>query len=178
VFTDNNINSNGTTASVSIGGNAATVHTFSSGGINNPYVGIASLVVTTGTTANIVVTYSAGSAGGGGFGVYTLTGLSSTTPVATAQHYLDTAVTPDSLSLATSSGGVIIVGTNDYANFSTVAFSGNEGTYTTDLNNGSGGFDTFGFGHSIGTGTNASSTVTSTWAAVNSHSAMVVASWR
>jgi len=73
-----------TLSSVTIGGNAATIHLqqTNTGGSAGPTLAIASLVVATGTTATIVATYSSGEAQATSH-VYTITGLNSTTPVAT-----------------------------------------------------------------------------------------------
>src|SRR5216684_277093 len=109
VFFDINETSTSAPATVTIGGTSATVHIFQTGAANN-VMGICSLLVTSGTTATIAVTYSgAGSQGGGQFGIYNLNRLSSTTPVGTGGAW-NNVVNPLSATLATSSGGIVIVG--------------------------------------------------------------------
>lgn len=91
--------SNRTITSVTIGGNAATVHEqIQSVGLS---AGVASLVVTTGTTATIVVTWS-GALTDTRIVVYTITGLTSTTPHDTGDAAGDT------MALDIPAGGVAI----------------------------------------------------------------------
>lgn len=96
-----------TVSSVTIGGVTATI----ASGTNVPskYPGcIAYLTVTSGTTADIVVTFSGSTFGGCGIQVYTLTSLSSTTPVDSDQSGM--VASPASVTLTTSSQGALIAG--------------------------------------------------------------------
>lgn len=175
VFTDGG-SAASASATVTIGGTSATVHAFANGANNNT-AGIASLLVSSGTTATIVATYNAGaSTDGVNFKVYTIKGLSSTTPVGTGINW-DAAASPLSTTLATSSGGVVIVGANRYAVSTTLVFSGTE-TYTTDHTGSQNAFETEGSGSATGTATNASSAVTATWGGGTNHTAIAAASWR
>lgn len=74
---DDDFGNNVTISSVTIGGNGATVHATTN---SHAVAGVASLVVTSGTTATIVVNVSA-TAQNCVVGVWTITGLTSTTPV-------------------------------------------------------------------------------------------------
>jgi hypothetical protein len=102
-----------TGASVTIGGSPATVNALAIGA-NGPTALIASLLVPSGATADIVVTYAGyDNSNGGVFEVYTLKGLSSTAPVGSGTNY-DVSANPLSTRLATSSGGVVIMGAVQY----------------------------------------------------------------
>lgn len=150
-----------TSATVTIGGNAATVNTITNGPFP-PCIGIASLVVTTGTTATIVVTLNGSGASLAHFEIYTITGLSSTTAVGSNSIW-DSGTDPLSTTLATSSGGVVLaMGIQQTISSSTNTISGTE-TYTQDntpINISGSGFGSV--AHATGTATNASSTVTFT----------------
>jgi hypothetical protein len=173
VFTDG---ATETAPTVTIGGVTATVHAFASGA-NESTTGIASLLVTAGTTATIVVTYATGTVSdGANFKVYTITGLSSTTPVGTGTNWTST-TNPISTTVATSSGGVVIAGAVMFATVTTVSFSGTE-TYTMDHTGSQNAFMTEGSGRATGTASSGSSTVTATWAAGSSHTSIAAVSWR
>jgi hypothetical protein len=167
-------------SSVTIGGVTATVNTQSSGGVGvNVFVGIASLNVPAGATATIVATY-ANSGNIGRFQVYTVNGLSSFTPTGAGNNWkVNTG--PISTTLATTSGGVVIVGGAIGQGAALVStFSGTE-TYTTDSSfDADFGSNSGGVGHATGIATNAASTVSDTFtgdSGVN-HLAIAAVSWR
>jgi hypothetical protein len=167
------------TASVTIGGSAATVDTMANSTFN-PVQGIASLNVPAGTTATIVVTYGA-AGGNGNFQIYTITGLSSFAHVGANSNW-NGGLNPISTTIATSAGGVIITGAtqNITPSGTTTSFSGTE-TYAmdqTDIDVGSIGTGAAGVGRATGTSANASSTVTATWNTGSNHSAISAVSWR
>ena len=96
-----------TVSSVTIGGVSATI--VSATNVSGRYPGcIAYLTVTSGTTADIVVTFSGSTGSGCAIQVYTLTSLSSTTPVDSDQS--GTVASPASVTLTTSSQGALIAG--------------------------------------------------------------------
>jgi hypothetical protein len=92
---------------VTIGGNAATIHVNPGGG--RIPCAIASLLIATGTTADIVITRT-GATGTFSIDVYTLTGYDSATPIATAGSNISTNPT-------TSIGATVTVNANDIAVF-------------------------------------------------------------
>lgn len=96
--------------SVTIGGISASnvAQTFNSAGANYTLMYMWVANVPTGTTANIVVTYSASIDRADGVQVWSAYGLSSTTPVASASS-LSTTVSP--LSLNVSAGGIVVAST-------------------------------------------------------------------
>lgn len=176
VFYDLNQNAS---AMVSIGGVSATINAISN--TPNLTTGIASLVVPTGTTVSIAVTFSS-SAGFGAFDVYTITGLSSTTPVGSGTDNASSSgtATTSGTTLATSSGGVVVVGSQQYGGGSATSdtISGTE-SYNPDHPSfvPSGGFSRNTTASAQATATSASSSVTATWNGA-SYVTMAAASWR
>ncbi len=96
-----------TVSSVSIGGVTATIHTARNSGY---FPAIASAVVPSGTTADIVVGLT-GSSSALWVAVYTIVGLNSTTPLSSGNNGV-AASGSQSVVLTTAAGGVAIAGLN------------------------------------------------------------------
>ena len=105
-----------TLTSVTIGGNTATVHQYEHAGGTFSFAGIASYNLTTGTTANIVLTFS-GACDRCYIQVWSLYGCDST--VATSDKDSDSAGGNDiSISLGANAGGVdLVVYTNEQSGY-------------------------------------------------------------
>jgi hypothetical protein len=162
---------------VTVNGTPLTTNALATGSFE-PMTVIASGVIAAGSSATIITTYTGYSGGGFGvFEIYTITGLSSTTPVGANQHW-DGSANPISTTLATSSGGVIIAASGQAANNSAASFPSSTETFAVDDNPTPIGFYSFGIAHAVGTAANASSTVNASWASSSSHTCVAAVSWR
>lgn len=144
---------------------AMTQHTYS--GNNGATTGIYSLTVPTGTTATIVGTLTGGAFANINFHVFTITGLSSTTPTGTSSNTLTASSV--STNVATTSGGVIIAALSTQSTFTNMA--GSTETFTVDFSS------TRASAHATGVATNASSTVTNN-ASGSASITVSAAAWR
>lgn len=174
IFYDNQNGYSGP-ATATINGVSATVTAEgASGAFSN--IGIAYALVASGVTSvPIAVTYANTPGFGGSFVVYTINGLSSTIAVGSNTAFLHGGSTsPLSTTLATSSGGVVIVGSFDDNSGQSPTYSGTE-TYVRDVTFSPSGTPGAGAAHATGTATNASSTVTSTWTPSGTNNSLISA---
>lgn len=161
-----------TLSSVTIGGNTATVHASSGSGAGQESVGIASLVVPSGTTADIVVTWSAAPSNNG-IMVWIVTGWSSSTPYSSYANADGTSATTKVATLDTIAGGILIVGAghgaNDTCSWSSV-------TEDADFQVNSAAARMSG-GSKTGLTTVSSATETATWSG-SQHNSIAAAVWQ
>ena len=109
-------------SSITIGGVSATIHEQLADSGTSPCQAIASLLVTTGTTATIVVNLS-DSGGHMAIGVYNITGLNSTTPEDSGQDGLTTG-TSVSDTLVVSKDACIIAAGGQYSGNPPISWTG------------------------------------------------------
>lgn len=103
-------------SSITIGGNSATLHVQSNASNGAQGVGIASLVVPSGTSADVVVTWSASSSNTG-LMVFALKGYSNATPYDTDATTNGTAYsTSQTATIDTVNGGVLIAASEHFVN--------------------------------------------------------------
>lgn len=142
-------------SSATIGGNAATVHSSTSRQIT---FGFASLVVTSGTTADIVVNFSANRSSGCAIFVYVAYGLASATVAAVSDSGATATGTSRTISLTPNAGdrliGILFKSTSD-------ASSWTNATKAEDKAIGAGQYTASGY--TFGTAAGAV-TVTASWA--------------
>lgn len=170
----NNTFSNIVNASMTVdsGGGAVAMTQQVLRGQNGASSGIYSLTVPTGTTATIVATQTGGSGWNNPrFHIYTITGLSSTTP--TGANSSGATATSTSTTVATTSGGIIISGSSTQA--ATISnYTGSTETFTSNFGVGS---NSQAAASATGVATNASSTVNVNGASSASIAVTAVA-WR
>jgi hypothetical protein len=111
-----------TISSVTVAGNACRINaqTGADGGSVANAVGIASLVLVSGTTGDIVVTFSSAAPRNCGITVYNVTGLASETEFDFASSTSD----PANMTISVEDGGCIIGVTNDRNTAGTVTWTG------------------------------------------------------
>lgn len=151
------------------------------GGVNSGNTGTAIIYANVpGTSGNIVVNFGSNlNFGGLAFDVYSITGLSSITPTGSiTQTSGGGAVASLSGTLATTSGGVVIVGSQQFTPGNTDTVTGTE-TYTADHASfdPSGGFQTATTASAHNVATNASSSVLASWNA-SQDATLVAGAWR
>jgi len=158
--------------SLTIGGNAATLHRQSNSTFRRATVGIASLLVPTGLNANIIVN-SSNNEQRCRLDVYTITGYTSATPVDSASNN-----SPSSTILSatlTSAAGDVTIGGACKADNASCAWTGDltlteDGDIVID--------STLGASCAHGLAIDTSTLLTSTWSGGADASGIVVANWR
>lgn len=134
----------------------------------------------TASSVDLVSSTGAGfGAGGQDFLIYGITGLSSTTAVASASTNNNASASNISTTFGTTSGGVAIIGAAQQTNTSTSDTLTGPGSFTQDLSVAAVGTSGYGaVGSSTGTATTGAASASSTWDAGGNPVSIVAAGWR
>lgn len=163
---------NNSTTTLTVNGVSATLIADMDQGATNAHM--FSIPATGATTATIVATAS-GTWGSPFFDVENITGLSSNTPVGSNQNQNNSNTI--STTVATSSGGAIIVGASQISTGATSGTLTGTETYTVDHSSFATGSNSL-TGHASNVAANASSTVTATFLTNSNQNVIVASSFR